>query len=170
MEGSVFQSTIQSTFQTSDKVSLSLLTGSKNLQILNDEFNLVKLGVVPVPVLYSQNGGQTSSSNIPITSSRRISLYDNNDTNSFYNLDFISDGGSHDAQSNLTTFSQVLNPSSSISQKDNADGNPYTSSNGVIYFHTDDRGSNNEPSQEYLVSLDTLLDTSVWITVSIIFL
>jgi hypothetical protein len=160
LEGSIFQSTIQNTFQTSNKVSLSLLTGSKNLQILNDEFNLVKLGVVPVPILYSQNGGQTSSSNIPITSSRRISLYDNDDTTSFYSLDFITDGGSHDAQSNLTTFSQVLNPSSSISQKDNADGNPYTSSNGVIYFHTDDRGSNNEPSQEYLISLDTLLDTS----------
>ena len=160
LEGNIFQATIQNTFQTSDKVSLSLLTGSKKLQILNDEFSLIKLGVIPTPILYSQDGGQSYSTSIPISSSRRISLYDNDDTNSFYNLDFISDGGSHDAQSNLSTLSQILNPSSSVSQKAFADGLPYTSSNGVIYFHTDDRGSNNEPSQEYLVSLDTLLDTS----------
>ena len=170
LEGSIFQATIQNTFQTSNKVSLSLLTGSKNLQILNDEFSLVKLGVVPVPIFYSQNGGQTSSSNIPITSSRRISLYDNGDVDSFNDYSFVAEGTSSysllPSNTNVTSFNTILDPSLDITQGVNAalDVNnilPWVAADGVILFPSDALSpGNDELSQNYLISINTLVDTT----------
>ena len=164
LAGEIFQTTIQNTFQASGKVSLSLLTGSKDLQILNDEFNLVKLGTIPVPILYSQNGGQSYSISLPITSSRRISLYDNGDINSFNNYSFVANGSSSFASTNITSFNTILDPSQEITQGTYASGEandviPYTN-DGVILFPIDSLGTGSELSQEYLVSLDTLVDTT----------
>jgi hypothetical protein len=171
LEGNIFQATIQNTFQTSDKVSLSLLTGSKNLQILNDQFDLVKLGVVPVPILYTQTGSQASSSNIPITSSRRISLYDNSDDNSFNNYSFVANGTASFAGSFTSTssFNVILDPTQEITSSVSASTitedakvkNYYQSNKGIILFPDDpDSPGNNDLSQDYLVSVNTLLDTS----------
>ena len=168
LEGSIFQATIQNTFQTSDKVSLSLLTGSKNLQTLNDEFSLVKLGVVPVPIFYSQDGGQTYSNTLPISSSRRISLYDNNDVSSFNNYGFIANGTSS-FTGPATTFDTILDPTQEVTQGISAslvddDIIAYSSSGadkGIIHFPNDPlTPGNDELSQEYIVNLDTLVDTS----------
>ena len=169
LEGSIFQATIQNTFQTSDKVNLSLLTGSKNLQILNDEFSLVKLGVIPVPIFYSQDGGQTYSNTLPISSSRRISLYDNDDVNSFNNYGFVANGTSSLGYSSTPTFNTILDPTQEVTQGISAslvddDIIAYSSSgvdDGVIHFPIDPlTPGNDELSQEYIVSLDTLVDTS----------
>ena len=166
LEGSIFQATIQNTFQTADKVSLSLLTGSKNLQALNDEFSLVKLGVVPVPIMYSQNGGSSFSETIPISSSRRISLYDNSDDNSFNNYSFTANGTSSYSLSSVSSFEAILDPSLDITQGVSAstvtaDELPWVAADGVILFPNDAASpGNNELSQNYLVSLDTKIDST----------
>ena len=169
LEGDIFQTTIKNTFNTSGKVNLSLLTGSKNLQILNDEFSLVKLGTIPVPILYSQNGGQSYSVDLPLTSSRRISLYDEGDINSFNNYGFVANGTSSLGYSSTPTFNTILDPTQEVTQGAYAstvadDIIAYSSSgvdDGVIHFPIDPlTPGNDELSQEYIVSLDTLVDTS----------
>ena len=161
LEEEVYLNTLEKTFNESNQVNISVLTGSRNFQALNDSFNIVKLGSIPTPIAYSQTGSQGYSSVLPLSSSRRISVYDNNDSAAFHSYSFVAEGSSSFATNNVTSFDTTLNPST-VSIKPTATSSYQNSGGdlGNIIFPNDPLGNGDELSQDYLVNVDTLLDTS----------
>jgi hypothetical protein len=161
LEEEIYLDTLEKTFNNNAQVSVSILTGSRNFQLLNDSFDIVKLGSIPTPIAYSQTGSQGYSDVIPLSSSRRISAYDNNDSSAFHSYSFTAEGSSSFSTNNVTSFDTTLNPST-VATKSLATASYQDSGAdlGNIIFPNDPLGNGDELSQDYLVSVDTLLDTS----------
>ena len=166
LDKGIYLDTLEKTFDEDNKVTISILTGSNNFQNLNDQFDVVKLTAIPTPISYTQIGSSVSSSSIPLSSSRRISNYDNDDANSFYSYSFTAEGtsslGNPPTTYSMTSFNEILSPSYvSSGSNDKSPAYNITGTTGSIQFpNTDIPAYYPELSQDYLVSVDTLVDTS----------
>ena len=162
LDKGIYLDTLEKTFDEDNKVTISILTGSNNFQNLNDQFDVVKLTAIPTPISYTQIGSSVSSSSIPLSSSRRISNYDNDDANSFYSYSFTAEGTSSFSSNSVTSFNEILSPSYvSSGSNDKSPAYNITGTTGSIQFpNTDIPANAPELSQDYLVSVDTLVDTS----------
>ena len=162
LDKGIYLDTLEKTFDEENKVTISILTGSNIFQNLNDQFDVVKLTAIPTPISYTQIGSSVSASSIPLSSSRRISNYDNDDLNSFNSYSFTAEGTSSFSSNSVTSFNEILSPSYvSSGSNDKSPAYNITGTTASIQFPNTDISANDpELSQDYLVSVDTLIDTS----------
>lgn len=156
-------------FPEGEVVSLSIDSGSKELKGLNELYIANKVGKYVSPIMYSQTSSRGWASEIPLTGSRYISRYDNNDSNTFSIFSFTSQGTSSISEEGTLNLDEVLNPTEVIVTP----GSPTTTSSysdGVISFPRDyyAKTPNNsvnavwgQPlSDTQFLSVETTIDTS----------
>ena len=133
------------TFPTINEVTLGFISSSKLTQELSDNYSIFKLTEKPTPIFYTQTSSAGYASEIPLTGSGRISMYDNNDASSFTDYSFIAQGTSsfaNDPGPNQSAgiYTQVLNPTEDVTMNPYSAGSytdPYSSRNGTMTFTGD---------------------------------
>ena len=85
---------IERAFSPGDEVTFSLITGSTELNDLDPETTLLRVGETPFPVLYTQNGAKSYVTDLQLTGSGRLSLYDDGDSNTIETYTFTAEGTS----------------------------------------------------------------------------
>ncbi len=169
-------SIVEKAYSRGDEVTLSFNTSSVELDSLNSTTRVLRVGTLPYPVLYTQNSGRTYARDIYFEGEGRLSLYDNDDGNSFKTFTITSEGtSSWDTGENIPTAAtytsglpvfktQILNPSTTSSQFSNFSEyqNPYDEvTDGVIYFKEDANADYGEPlSNPQTISFETSFATS----------
>jgi hypothetical protein len=154
------------TFPTTNPISIGFISSSIYAQELDDSYPIYKLTVKPTPILYTQTSSAGYTSEIPLTGSGRISMYDNNDTSSFVDYSFTAQGTSSWANAHPTpedggSYTQVLDPTEQIvTNPFNAGSyvNPYASNDGRLIFV--DSGSKKVTTNQQRISVETSFATS----------
>ena len=155
---------LEKTFPLENPISIGFISSSKTAQELDDSYPIFKLTQKPTPILYTQTSSAGYSSEIPLTGSGRISMYDNNDEDSFVDYTFNSQGTSsfeddYGVNQPFGTYTQVINPTEDISTNLYNAGvyiNPY--SNGTLTFS--DSAGKTVDSNPQKVSMQTSFATS----------
>ena len=137
---------LEKTFPSTNNVTLGFISASNLAQELDDSYSIFKLTQKPTPILYTQTSSAGYSSEIPLSGSGRISMYDNNDASSFTDYSFIAQGTAsfeddYGINQPFGTYTQVLNPTEDITTDPyGASGNytnPYSSLDGTMTFTGD---------------------------------
>ena len=157
---------LEKTFPLSNPISIGFISSSQYAQELDDTYPIYKLTVKPTPILYSQTSSAGYASEIPLTGSGRISMYDDNDANSFVDYSFTAQGTSSWDDVYPTpvaggSYTQILNPTEEIVT--NPYGatfykDPYTTGDGTIIFSPS--GSNTVATNQQRISIQTSFATS----------
>ena len=154
------------TFPTDNPISIGFISSSTYAQELDDSYPIYKLTVKPTPILYTQTSSAGYASEIPLTGSGRISMYDNSDADSFIDYSFTAQGTSSWANTHPTpeaggSYIQVLNPTEQIVTNPYNAGfyvNPYATNNGILTFGPS--GSNTVATNQQRISVETSFATS----------
>jgi hypothetical protein len=152
------------TFPTNNPISIGFISSSTYAQELDDSYPIYKLTVKPTPILYTQTSSAGYASEIPLTGSGRISMYDNSDTDSFIDYSFTAQGTSSWANTSPTSraggsYTQSLDPTEQIVTDPYNAGfyvNPYN--NGILTFGPS--GSNTVATNQQRISVETSFATS----------
>jgi hypothetical protein len=157
---------LEKTFPLSNPISIGFISSSIYAQELDDTYPIYKLTSKPTPILYTQTSSAGYASEIPLTGSGRISMYDDNDTNSFVDYSFTAQGTSSWADVHPTpvaggSYTQILDPTEEIVT--NPYGatfykDPYTTGDGTIIFANS--GSNTVATNQQRISMQTSFATS----------
>jgi hypothetical protein len=167
LDDTIAKDIFEKTFPKEGLARIAVSSGSDDLQSLNQLNSIYKIGQYPVPIMYTQTSSRGYATNIPITGSGRISMYDNpSNPNAFTDYSFTAVGTSSlgNGSNGGTEISTILNPTETISEKDYANGwenfnLPY--SEGVITFNSEsfvDAGNNT--SQQHYIDLETSIPTT----------
>ena len=155
---------LEKTFPLNNPISIGFISASQTAQELDDSYPIFKTTSKPTPILYTQTSSAGYSTEIPLTGSGRISMYDNDDELTFVDYTFTAQGTSSFKDDNSTpspfgTYTQIINPTEGISL------NPYGASNyinpylnGVLSF-TDDSGRKVDTNPQR-ISMQTSFATS----------
>ena len=154
------------TFPTTNPISIGFISSSIYAQELDDSYPIYKLTVKPTPILYTQTSSAGYASEIPLTGSGRISMYDNNDTSSFVDYSFTAQGTSSWADDHPTpedggSYTQSLDPTEQVvTNPFNAGSyvNPYASNDGRLIFV--DSGGKTVATNQQRISVETSFATS----------
>jgi hypothetical protein len=154
------------TFPTTNPISIGFISSSIYAQELDDSYPIYKLTVKPTPILYTQTSSAGYASEIPLTGSGRISMYDNNDTSSFVDYSFTAQGTSSWADDHPTpedggSYTQSLDPTEQIVTNPYNAGfyvNPYASNDGRLIFV--DSGGKKVTTNQQRISVETSFATS----------
>jgi hypothetical protein len=157
---------LEKTFPTDNPISIGFISSSTYAQELDDSYPIYKLTVKPTPILYTQTSSEGYASEIPLTGSGRISMYDNSDADSFIDYSFTAQGTSSWANAHPTpeaggSYIQVLNPTEQIVTNPYNAGfyvNPYATNNGILTFGPS--GSNTVATNQQRISVETSFATS----------
>jgi hypothetical protein len=157
---------LEKTFPTDNPISIGFISSSTYAQELDDSYPIYKLTVKPTPILYTQTSSAGYASEIPLTGSGRISMYDNSDADSFIDYSFTAQGTSSWADAHPTpeaggSYIQVLNPTEQIVTNPYNAGfyvNPYSTNNGILTFSPS--GSNTVATNQQRISVETSFATS----------
>jgi hypothetical protein len=157
---------LEKTFPTNNPISIGFISSSTYAQELDDSYPIYKLTVKPTPILYTQTSSAGYASEIPLTGSGRISMYDNSDADSFIDYSFTAQGTSSWANAHPTpeaggSYIQVLNPTEQIVTNPYNAGfyvNPYATNNGILTFGPS--GSNTVATNQQRISAETSFATS----------
>jgi len=157
---------LKSTFPTTNEVTLGFISSSELSQELDDSYPIFKLTQQATPVFYSQTSSAGYATEIPLTGSGRISMYDNNDSTSFVDYTFTAQGTASWADDEGTNvghgqYTQVINPTEDKTTNPYGAGtyvNPYSTNNGVMTF-SDDSDKTVE-SNPQTISMQTSFATS----------
>lgn len=157
---------LEKTFPLSNPISIGFISSSQYAQELDDAYPIYKLTSKPTPILYTQTSSAGYASEIPLTGSGRISMYDDNDANSFVDYSFTAQGTSSWADVHPTpvaggSYTQILDPTEEIVT--NPYGatfykDPYTTGDGTIIFANS--GSNTVATNQQRISMQTSFATS----------
>ena len=113
-----FSNTIfKEVFPISSNASISVNSGSKELKGLEGQSTIFSVGNYPSPICYSQTASNGHSSEIPLSGSGRISIYDNSGSaasKTFYGMSAMGPGGDGTNSFPSSTFSTVLKPSEAV--------------------------------------------------------
>lgn len=158
-------SSLDSTFPEGKQARISLNEGSKELKKLNNPYNTSIVGSYIAPIMYTQISGHSYTTELPLTGSGRISMYDDG-ANAFTNLAFSAQGtpstpptSSVFAQLFSTTF-DLPNVEYDSGGGDNP-GNSFETGNGKIVFDSDsDANSGENTSQDYTIFFETSFATN----------
>ena len=104
-------------FPLRSKASISVNSGSKELKGLEGQSTIFSVGNYPSPVCYSQTASNGHTSEIPLSGSGRISIYDNSGSaaaKTFYGMSALGPGGDGTNSFPSSTFSTVLKPSEAV--------------------------------------------------------
>jgi hypothetical protein len=156
-------------FPEGEVASLSIDSGSKELKGLNELYVANKVGKYVSPIMYSQTSSRGWATEIPLTGSRYISRYDNNDSDSFSIFSFTSQGTSSIAAEGTLNLDEILNPTETLITPTSPNVTS-SYSNGVISFPRDYhyKSPKNEVTASYgfplsdnqFLSVETTVDTS----------
>lgn len=155
---------LEKTFPLANPISIGFISSSIYAQELDDSYSIHKITSKPSPILYSQTSSAGYTTELPLTGSGRISMYDNNDSNTFVDYTFTAQGTSsfeddYGVNQQFGTYTQIINPTEDISINPYDAGvyvNPY--SNGTLTF-TDSNGKTVESNPQN-VSIQTSFATS----------
>ena len=134
---------LENTFIEGETATLSIDSGSKELKELNSDIPLLKVGKYVTPIMYTQTSSIGYSDIIPLSGSKRISRYDNNDSNSFSNYPFTVQGKVSVGVNSATNLDININPSEDHSSGSFATDSIYSASGaglGQIEFPIDNNG------------------------------
>ena len=113
-----FSNTIfKEVFPIGGNASISVNSGSKELKDLEGQSTIFSVGNYPSPICYSQTASNGYSSELPLSGSGRISIYDNSGSaaaKTFYGMSAMGPGGDGTSTFPGSTFSTVLKPSEAV--------------------------------------------------------
>ena len=159
---------LKKTFPLGNPISIGFISASNSAQELDDSYPIFKITEKPTPILYTQTSSAGYVTELPLTGSGRISMYDNNDESTFVDYSFIAQGTSSWADSYPTpqaggVYTQILNPTEEIItnpyfKTGGTYVNPYATNNGILTF-VDSAGKtvNTNPQR---ISVETSFATS----------
>ena len=104
-------------FPLRSNASISVNSGSKELKGLEGQSTIFSVGNYPSPICYSQTASNGHTSEIPLSGSGRISIYDNSGSaaaKTFYGMSAMGPGGDGTNSFPSSTFSTVLQPSEAV--------------------------------------------------------
>ena len=162
---------LKKTFPLDNPISIGFISASNTAQELDDSYPIFKITEKPTPILYTQTSSAGYTTNIPLTGSGRISMYDNNDIDTFVDYSFIAQGTSSWADGGNYTkaggiYTQIINPTEEIvlnpyNANSNHYLNPYSTEDGTLIFSNDpnhpQRTINKNPQR---ISMQTSFATS----------
>ena len=135
---------LDKTFPKENPISIGFISSSKTAQELDDSYPIFKLTQKPSPILYTQTSSAGYASEIPLSGSGRISMYDNNDLDSFTDYSFTAQGtASYDSNNGTVEgrtqyYTQVIDPSEDVITNPygaNDYSSSYADANGVMVFN-----------------------------------
>ena len=174
------KSIVEKAYSRGDEVTISFNTSSVELDSMNSNTRVLRVGTIPYPVLYTQNSGRTYARDIYVEGEGRLSLYDNNDSNSFTTFTTVAEGTSSYANDNVNNIPtpatytsgapvfkfQTLNASTTSSQFSGFSEykTPYptnTETSGIIKFIEDPNEAAGTPlTNPQTISFETSFATS----------
>ena len=134
---------LEKTFPLENPISIGFISSSKIAQELDDSYPIFKLTQKPSPILYTQTSSAGYASEIPLTGSGRISMYDNNDDSAFTDYSFTAQGTSSFGATPQPAgiYTQIIDPTEDITTDPYKAGgnyfNPYSSLDGTMTFEGD---------------------------------
>ena len=155
---------LEKTFPLDNPISIGFISASNTAQELDDSYPIYKITSKPTPVLYTQTSSVGYSTEIPLSGSGRISMYDNNDAATFVDYTFTAQGTSsfkddYGTNQPFGTYTQIINPTEAITTNPYSAGtyvNPY--SDGTLTFA--DSGGKTVDTNPQRVSMQTSFATS----------
>lgn len=149
-------------FNKNSKTKISLNESSGEFKELNSPHEVFMVNNYVAPIMYSQTSSMGYSTQIPLTGSSNISLYDNNNDSSFTNLAFTAEGTPSDASIIQTqSVNTVFNLPNVVYKTGGTTGNSYNTSTGEIYFSNDGFANDGETtSQDYNIYFETSFATN----------
>ena len=157
-------SNLDSTFPEGKKARISLNEGSKELKELNNPYDTSIVGSYLAPIMYTQTSSHGYATEIPLTGSGRISMYDDGES-AFTNLAFSAQGTPSDApapnDSPSSTLSTIFNlPNVNYDTSGGNTSSSFDTGNGKISFDSDISGSSGGTSQDYTIFFETSFATN----------
>ena len=135
---------LESTFPITNNVTLGFISASNLTQELDDSYPIFKLTQQAIPIFYTQTSSAGHATEIPLTGSGRISMYDNNDSTTFTDYSFTAQGTASFADNpgpnqSSGIYTQVIDPTEDITINPYSAGNysnPYSGLDGIMNFST----------------------------------
>ena len=156
---------LDATFPPTKPITLGFISASEQFQEFDDQYNIYKLTEKPTPIMFTQTSSRGYSSELPLTGSGRISMYDDPGSEIVdYSFTAQGSGSATATETGYGSYNYDLLPTEDITTDPYGLGNgfyinPY--SNGISTFHNStETGNPGVETNPQRISLETSFATS----------